>query len=134
MGNILSISNNNLSNISLINFEKLISTIKNCDGIIINTLDINIQDCLISGTIPCDKECDLINSYISKNKNVKIIIYGKNASDISTFKKYLQLINLGFTNVSIYTGGMFEWLLLQEVYGNEDFTTTSVELDILKYR
>tara|TARA_B100001057_G_scaffold23353_2_gene21606 strand:+ start:936 stop:1334 length:399 start_codon:yes stop_codon:yes gene_type:complete len=132
MGNIL--STNNLSNISLINFEIIIDTIKNRDGLIISTLDINNQKCLIKPTIPCDKETDLLNSYLVKNKNIKIIIYGKNGSDITIINKYLQLINLGFTNVHIYTGGIFEWLLLQEVYGNDDFSLTSNELDILKYK
>ncbi len=132
MGNIL--STNNLSNISLINFEIIIDTIKNRDGLIISTLDINNQKCLIKPTVPCDKETDLLNSYLVKNKNIKIIIYGKNGSDITIINKYLQLINLGFTNVHIYTGGIFEWLLLQEVYGNDDFSLTSNELDILKYK
>lgn len=132
MGNIL--STNSLSNISLINFETVISRIKNDNSIIISTLDINNQKCLIQSTVPCNKESDLLNSYLVKNKNIKIIIYGKNASDITIFNKYLQLINLGFNNVDIYAGGIFEWLLLQEVYGNEDFSTTSHELDILKYK
>ena len=132
MGNIL--STNNLSNISLINFEMLIDTIKNQNGLIISTLDNNNQKCLIKSTIPSDKESNLLNSYLLKNKNIKIIIYGKNGSDITIINKYLQLINLGFTNVHVYTGGIFEWLLLQEVYGNEDFSMTSNELDILKYK
>ena len=29
---------------------------------------------------------------------------------------------------------MFEWLLLQEIYGDENFPTISRELDILKYK
>ena len=29
---------------------------------------------------------------------------------------------------------MFEWLLLQDIYGNDDFKTTQEELDILKYK
>ena len=29
---------------------------------------------------------------------------------------------------------MFEWLLLQDIYGAEDFNTTQDELDILKYK
>ena len=115
-------------------YQNIIDTIKNRDGLIISTLDINNQKCLIKPTVPCDKETDLLNSYLVKNKNIKIIIYGKNGSDITIINKYLQLINLGFTNVHIYTGGIFEWLLLQEVYGNDDFSLTSNELDILKYK
>ena len=67
-------------------------------------------------------------------KDKKIIVYGKNNNDDKLFNKYQQLIGLGFTNVHIYIGGIFEWLLLQEVYGNEQFPTTSSELDILKYK
>ena len=48
--------------------------------------------------------------------------------------KYKQLLSLGFTNVSIYIGGMFEWLLLQEIYGEAPFPTTCHELDLLKYK
>ena len=29
---------------------------------------------------------------------------------------------------------MFEWLLLQDIYGNDNFPTTSKDLDILKYK
>ena len=29
---------------------------------------------------------------------------------------------------------MFEWLLLQDIYGYDNFPTTIKELDILKYR
>jgi hypothetical protein len=36
--------------------------------------------------------------------------------------------------VFVYTGGLFEWLLLQDIYGKDEFPTTSDELDILKYR
>ena len=50
------------------------------------------------------------------------------------YKKYEQLVALGFTNVYVYVGGMFEWLLLQDIYGSELFPTTSEELDILKYK
>ena len=69
-----------------------------------------------------------------KNKNNYIVIYGKNSSDETIYKKYYQLTELGFTNVNIYLGGMFEWLLLQDIYGAEEFVTTKKELDILKYK
>ena len=38
-------------------------------------------------------------------------------------KKYDQLIGLGFVNVFIYPGGLFEWLLLQDIYGYDNFPT-----------
>ncbi|GAG01062.1 unnamed protein product, partial [marine sediment metagenome] len=55
-------------------------------------------------------------------------------NDEKIYKKYTQLINLGFTNIFLYTGGLFEWLCLQDIYGEDSFPTTSKELDILKYK
>jgi hypothetical protein len=66
--------------------------------------------------------------------SAKIIIYGKNCNDDTIYKKYNQLLSFGFYNTFIYTGGLFEWLLLQDIYGNEEFPTTKLELDILKYK
>ncbi len=102
--------------------------------IIINTLDQSMQHCLILNTIKIENEEALINSIIKKSKNKNIIIYGRNCNDDNVYKKYQQLVSLGFTNVYVYVGGMFEWLLLQDVYGNDLFPTTSNELDILKYK
>ena len=67
-------------------------------------------------------------------EEITIIVYGKNNSDPSSEKKAKQLVSLGFTNVFIYIGGMFEWLLLQDIYGNIEFPTTKKQLDILKYK
>ena len=100
--------------------------------ILINTLSITEQTCLIPGTVAPEEEESIINRYL--NKQISIIIYGKNANDESIFKKYEQLITLGFNTVFVYTGGIFEWLLLQDIYGKDEFPTTSDELDILKYR
>jgi len=103
---------------------------------IINTLDKNLQTCLIQNTIPiCDEE-NVINSILKdKYSNIiTIIIYGLNSNDDGVYSKYDQLVKLGIKNVFIYTGGMFEWLLLQDVYGRELFPTSSKELDILKYK
>ena len=67
-------------------------------------------------------------------KKTKIIIYGLNSNDEKVYSKYEQLVKLGAKHVYIYNGGMFEWLLLQDVYGRELFPTTLRELDILKYK
>ena len=48
--------------------------------------------------------------------------------------KCKQITNLGFKYVYLYCGGLFEWLLLQEIYGREEFPTTNYTLDILKYK
>ena len=101
---------------------------------LINTLDASEQTCLISKTISISNEEKLINTYLKKNKGVRIIIYDKNAHQTKLLKKYEQLMKLGFANVYIYPGGLFEWLCLQDIYGKDNFPTTTDELDILKYK
>ena len=46
------------------------------------------------------------------------ICYGKEYA-LEMGYKYEQLIKLGFRNVYIYPGGMFEWLCLQDIYSND---------------
>ena len=64
---------------------------------------------------------------ISNNTNLKIIIYGKNSDDQTIYNKYDQLNKLGFYNIYLYSGGLFEWLLLQDIYGRDEFPTTIFE-------
>jgi hypothetical protein len=125
------------TNYKKINFEDIQLSIKYPSRfIIINTLLSMEQDCLIQNTLPYELEektiNDLLNTYDFSNK--KIIIYGKNSNDETTEKKYKQLIGLGFSEVYIYQGGMFEWMLLQDIYGNNEFPTTKKVLDILKFK
>jgi hypothetical protein len=103
---------------------------------IINTLSNVEQDCLIQGTLSFDKEETVINQWMDNNKmDVVIILYGKNSADDSVQKKQKQLVSLGFIKVYIYSGGLFEWLLLQDIYGRDEFPTTgNVFRDLLKYR
>jgi hypothetical protein len=63
-----------------------------------------------------------------------IFIYGLNCNDASVISKATQLKELGFNKVTIYLGGMFEWLMLQDIYGKEHFPTTCREPDLLKYK
>ena len=53
---------------------------------------------------------------------------------MKVYEKYNQLVQLGFTNISVYIGGLFEWMLLQDIYGDTSFPTTSKQLDILRYK
>ena len=69
-----------------------------------------------------------------KNPNINIILYGKNNTDDNVTKKYLKLQELGFTKIFIYPGGLFEWLCLQDIYGDKIFKTTKKEMDILKFK
>ena len=107
---------------------------------IINTMDKTWQSCLIQSTIPIQEEEEMINGILnnkysnSNSNNTTVIVYGTNSNDESIYCKYEQLVKLGIKNVFIYTGGMFEWLLLQDIYGRDLFPTTSRELDILKYK
>ena len=80
------------------------------------------------------KEEELLNTLMKTNKNMKIIIYGLNSNDETIYTKYYHLQKCGFTRVYIYTGGLFEWLCLQDIYGDDSFATTQSELDILKYK
>lgn len=119
-----------------INYEDVQFIIKNPEGhLLINTLSTTEQNCLIVNTININNEENIINSCIKRGaKDIKIVIYGKNSNDEKLYNKYSQLTSLGFYNVYIYTGGLFEWLMLQDIYGEKEFPTTKKELDILKYK
>ena len=125
----------NTQSIKKINFEDMQIVIKNPEiYMLINTLSPSDQQCLIVNTILANDEESIINKFMKENKNIRIIIYGKNCNDDTTNKKYQQLMSLGFYNIFLYTGGMFEWLMLQDIYGKELFPTTKKELDLLKYK
>jgi len=102
--------------------------------LIINTLPESLQHCLIKTTVDIRFEERVVNAFIHKKPDIMIIVYGKNSNDITILHKYEQLVKLGFTNVHIYTGGIFEWLLLYEIYGKDLFKITKYEIDILRYR
>jgi hypothetical protein len=124
----------NTASTKYINFEDMQSAIANKEYIIINTLPETCQACLIAGTLNMKNEEEILNSYLKTNKTIRIIVYGMNSQDPSVQKKYDQLTALGFFRVFIYNGGMFEWLLLQDIYGKELLLTTTVERDILKFK
>lgn len=120
--------------IKKINFEDMQYIIRTSEFLIINTLDTALQSCLIKNTISAHEETDILNSLLKKNTEINIVLYGMNACDERIVIKYNQLLKLGFCNVLIYPGGLFEWLLLQDIYGEEYFPTTEEQLDILKYK
>jgi len=119
-----------------IGFEDVKYAIKT-NKIIISTLKITEQDCLIYGTVPCEREEQIMNRLIENNDNDKekvIIIYGKHSSDETPQKKYNQLTKYGFQQIYIYNGGLFEWLLLQDIYSSQEFPTTSICKDMLMFK
>ena len=104
--------------------------------LLINTLPASEQSCLIKTTVDFTAEeaalNELINRFTLTTKT--IIVYGKNNMDMTVEKKYDQLVGLGFSDVAMYCGGLFEWMLLQDIYGCVEFPTTGREVDILKFR
>jgi len=128
----------NSQSINKINFESVQNIINNnitCGQfMIINTLDNNNQDCLIKNTLSPEEEISALNNYLKNNNSINILIYGENCCDIKVIDKFNQLYKLGFSNLYIYIGGLFEWLLLQDIYGDDEFPTTTKIIDILKYK
>jgi len=123
------------SSFSTYDFDTILKKITSPnDYILINTLSENVQACLIKTTIPANVETNVINDLINNNKKKEIIIYGKNHRDLKVIEKYNQLKKLGFTNVHIYFGGLFEWLLLRELYGDSNFPVIGTCPDILFYK
>ena len=101
----------NTQSMKKINYEDMLTVIKNAEiYLIINTLSPTEQQCLIINTTIAEEEEVIINKYMNQNKHIRIIIYGKNCNDENIQKKYQQLLTLGFCNIFVYTGGLFEWL------------------------
>lgn len=120
-----------------LNFEGMQNVVRNDTNskfIIISTLSSDNQSCLIKNTLSPEKEIEKISDYLKTDKTINIVIYGENSVDNKVLEKYEQLTKLGFTNVYLYIGGLFEWLLLQDYYNADEFPTTSENIDLLKYK
>lgn len=104
--------------------------------VLINTMPSSRQSCLIANTIAVENEEETINRIIEHKKQTQwcVIVYGCNHADETVEKKCRQMKTMGFTRLYRYNGGIFEWLLLQEVYGNDSFPTTSRHIDILEFK
>lgn len=142
MGNQIFTSNHVPRQNDLVSYKYIQDIIEHRNSVLINTLDdsITTQACLILSSIHAIDEIDVIDKILSNTdslgrttETVEIVIYGKNSTDMTTWVKYNQLIDYGFERVKIYTGGIFEWMLLQDIYGDDLFPTTSPNRDILKF-
>lgn len=106
--------------------------------VLINTLSLDYQNDLIKNTLLAEKEEVAINKIIENYEMsiVNIIIYGNNATDESPYIKAKQFMDLGFKHIFIYCGGIFEWLLLQDIYSFDEFPTLIYRknVDLLKYK
>ena len=120
--------------IEKVNFEDVKLAVDDGDYVLVNTLPVGKQGCLIAGTIHADDETLRLNKLLKENVTTKIVVYGENSADARVEAKCSQLRSLGFMYVYLYTGGLFEWLLLQDIYGSDMFKTTTEEVDHLKYR
>ena len=134
MGNI-----NSINDINKVNFENIQEYIRsnNSNIILLNTISKDKQKHNILNTIEIENEETIINNLIKTDNKKKIIyIYGENCNDFTVINKYAQLKKLGFNNIYIYLGGLFEWLLLQDIYGNESFPITKNidNIDFLIYK
>jgi hypothetical protein len=101
--------------------------------LIISTLPTTTQDMLIHKTVNCIHEIKAVEHAIQCKE--PILIYGKHCNDETIYTKYDQIKKLG-GNVYLYAGGLFEWLLLQDIYGVDTFpTSTHVKtVDLIKYK
>jgi rhodanese-related sulfurtransferase len=135
--NFLSLFSGSSSHDYKTNFEHVQHAIRYpSDYCLINTLPVYEQGCLIETTLHAGQEESFVNDMIYNVRvpDKKVIVYGKHANDHTVESKYQQLVDMGLSDVYVYTGGMFEWLLLQDIYGAEEFPTTQKVLDLLKFR
>ena len=118
--------------IQRINFED-IQFAQKSDSLIINTLPSSEQNLLIAKTISWEKEIKAVELAIQKKES--IFVYGRHSNDETIYLKYEQIRKLG-GKVYLYTGGLFEWLLLQDIYGISEFPTNTYlkTVDLLKYK
>ena len=121
-----------------IGYNDVLKFIDTANTIIINTLPVYEQDCLIEGTMSHLVEEARMNELLhSENKyTYRVVIYGKHATDDTVESKYQHVCDLGIPHdhVYMYCGGMFEWMLLQDIFGAEQFPTTSVCRDVLRFQ
>jgi rhodanese-related sulfurtransferase len=112
-----------------VNFEDVQSAQQGA-ALIINVMHENEQAVLIAGTVkPCD-EVEAVNDAL--RRKFPIIVYGRHANDVAAEAKCAQLRALGSRSF-LYAGGLFEWLMLQDIFGAEQFSTTGNKLDLLDF-
>jgi len=121
--------------INKVGFEDILK-LKPGSTILINTLPLSEQSYLIKNTTRFDNEENIINQSMKDDCQLVIIIYGKNSLDGSIEEKYSQLKNIGYieNKLYIYYGGLFEWCMLQDVFGVDNFESIGKCIDILKYK
>jgi len=103
--------------------------------VILNTLAETQQGCLIKGSLQAAEEESIMNDFLEHEETDKlIVVYGAHSCDDSVDKKVDELHEVGFRRVYVYVGGLFEWLLLQDVFGVNEFPTTTRCTDLLVFQ
>ncbi len=83
---------------------------------------------LIKNTLSVKDEIKKINDLIKQSKfDETIVLYGRNYTDLELIvQRFQHLISFGFTRVFIYVGGLYEWILMQNLYGDKLFPTNVI--------
>jgi rhodanese-related sulfurtransferase len=103
--------------------------------LLIHTLPEAEQHCLIMHTADARQEVERVNQLLEQRRfRTPVVVYGAHCNDDRVWVKQRQLSALGFERVFAYPGGLFEWMLLQDVFGADHFPTTRAELQLLKYK
>jgi len=116
--------------IQRVNFED-VQAAQQGSALLINVLDNADQSVLIAGTVSTNEEVESVEDAL--RRKFPIIVYGRNANDEAVYAKMNQLKSLG-AKPYLYTGGLFEWLLMQDIYGQELFPTKGNTVDLLQYK
>jgi hypothetical protein len=99
--------------------------------ILLATPEVDTKGWRIAGTLPPETEEREVNRVIQAfnasgiNPKEKIVYYGLNAVDKSPDQQVAKLASHGIAG-SVYRGGMFEWLLLREVFGADAYAVSPV--------
>ncbi len=118
-----------------ITYEEVQTALRDSQGFVVSTLPAAEQSCLIHRTLTPAEEERRLNACLKKAESHRdIVVYGRNAVDASAENKCRQLTGLGFTSVRLYPGGLFEWALLQDIYGSDLFPTTRPCVDPLRFK
>jgi hypothetical protein len=126
--------NNTSKSYCFASYKDIQNMVHKSDFILINTLPKDKQHTLIQSTCAIENEERVINDALNGNNDIIIFIYGAHNCDHTVYKKYDQLQSLGFKNVYVYTGGLFEWCCLQDIYGEEFFKlkVNNAKIDLLE--
>ncbi len=109
-----------------VTYEDVQRAQKDSGALLVSTLPASEQGCLLATTLPPAAEERELNSCLKQGDGGRlVIVYGRNTLDLSPEKKCKQLTGLGFSRVRLYAGGLFEWALLQDIYGPALFPSTT---------